>query len=63
MLLLQITKQKVWLKAENKNPDEVENVVQSDYQNFLMKEWIGELRAKYKVQINKEVLMSIKRQL
>lgn len=63
MLLLQITKQKVWVKAENNNPDEFENFVQADYQNFIMKEWIEELRAKYKVQINKEVLMSIKQQL
>jgi hypothetical protein len=72
MLLMQITKQKVWLKAEdkigieqffnenktnymaeseNKNPDEIDNIVRTDYQNFLMKEWIAELRAKYKVQI------------
>lgn len=84
MLLMQITKQKVWLKAEdktgidqffnenktkykveseNKNPDEIDNIVRTDYQNFLMKEWIEELRVKYKVQINNEVLMSIKQQL
>jgi len=84
MLLMQFTKQKVWLKAEdkigieqffnenktnymaeseNKNPDEIDNIVRTDYQNFLMKEWIAELRAKYKVQINEEVLMSIKKQL
>jgi hypothetical protein len=84
MLLMQITKQKVWLKAEdkigieqffnenktnymaeseNKNPAEIDNIVRTDYQNFLIKEWIAELRAKYRVKINKEILMSIKKQL
>lgn len=84
MLLLQITKQKVWSKAENKtgieqffnenkknymteseykNPEEFDNVVRTDYQSFLMKEWIEELKTKYQVQINNEVLMSIKQQL
>ena len=82
MLLLQITKQKVWLKAEsdreglekfftenkkkymlvseNKSLNEVYDVVQDDYQNYLMNQWIEGLRSKYRVQINEEVLSSIK---
>ena len=35
------------------------NVV-ADYQKLLEKEWLKELRKKYKVDINKEVLSTIK---
>ena len=48
------------LKAENKSLDEVYDSVLADYQDFLMKEWIAELRSTYDVQINEEVLSSIR---
>ena len=90
MLLLAITRQKVWLKAESdcdgmekyynenkdeyiigevheasnlepeyKSMDEAHDVILADYQNYLMKIWIEELRSTYNVQINEEVLSSI----
>ncbi|MFC2116411.1 peptidylprolyl isomerase [Bacteroidota bacterium] len=90
MLLLGITRQKVWLKAEsdstglekfyrenkqkyireesvhpsNQKPeyktlDEVYAAVLSDYQNSLMKKWIEDLRNRYDVKIDEEVLSSI----
>jgi peptidyl-prolyl cis-trans isomerase SurA len=31
----------------------------SEYQNFLEKEWLKELRKKYKVKVNKKLLKSI----
>ena len=40
--------------AEAKGP------VTSDYQNYLEKQWLDELRAKYPVVVNKDVLYSIK---
>lgn len=52
MLLLAITRQKVWLKAES-------DMVLADYQDYLMKKWIKELRRTYIVQINDEVLSSL----
>ena len=57
MLLLAITRQKVWSKVESDSDD----VIIADYQNYLMKNWIEELRSTYNVQINEEVLSSIKK--
>ena len=48
------------LVSENKSLNEVYDVVQDDYQNYLMNQWIEGLRSKYRVQINEEVLSSIK---
>jgi peptidyl-prolyl cis-trans isomerase SurA len=39
--------------------NEVQGQVTSDYQNFLDKKWIEELRAKYPVVINKDVLQKV----
>lgn len=76
MMLLEITRQKVWLKAESdstgmdnyyrdhrgKYPsgDEAHDMILADYQEYLMKNWIEKLRSTYKVQINEEALSAIK---
>lgn len=39
---------------------EAKGPITSDYQNFLEKEWIDALKAKYPITINKDVLYSIK---
>ena len=38
---------------------ETRGIITADYQNYLEEQWIKELRAKYKVVVNKEVLNSI----
>lgn len=48
------------LEAEPKKLNEVKGLVTSDYQNFLEKEWVAELKAKYKVEVDKEVLKQVK---
>jgi peptidyl-prolyl cis-trans isomerase SurA len=40
--------------------NETQGQVTADYQNFLDKQWINELRAKYKVQVNQDVLKMVK---
>jgi hypothetical protein len=45
-----------------KGPQEFQDVrgpVVSDYQNYLEKQWIEELRGKYKVEINEQVLKTV----
>jgi peptidyl-prolyl cis-trans isomerase SurA len=44
---------------EPKLLNEVRGAMTADYQNFLEKEWIAELRAKYPVVVNDEVLKTI----
>lgn len=44
---------------EAKELDEARGMVTSDYQNYLEKAWIEELKARYAVSVNKEVLESI----
>jgi peptidyl-prolyl cis-trans isomerase SurA len=44
---------------EPKLLNEIRGAMTADYQNFLEKEWISELRAKYPVVINREVFNSI----
>lgn len=39
---------------------ETKGMVTSEYQNFLEKQWIEELRSKYKFSVNKNVLYSVK---
>jgi peptidyl-prolyl cis-trans isomerase SurA len=39
---------------------EVRGLVTSDYQNYLEKEWVAELKTKYPVTVNKEVLKLVK---
>ena len=48
------------LKPEVKQLNEAKGLVTADYQNYLEKEWIASLRARYPVQVNKEVLAKIK---
>ena len=43
-----------------KELNEIKGLMTADYQNYLEKEWIKELRNKYKIEVNKEVLNSIK---
>jgi peptidyl-prolyl cis-trans isomerase SurA len=45
---------------EPKLLNEAKGIITSDYQNYLEKEWIAMLRAKYPVTVNHEVLKSIK---
>ena len=44
---------------EPKLLDEIRGIVTADYQNYLEKEWISQLRAKYPVIINREVFNTI----
>ncbi|MCK9203997.1 MAG: peptidylprolyl isomerase [Bacteroidales bacterium] len=48
------------LKPEPKELNEARGLITADYQNYLEKEWISALRAKYPVVVNKEVLAQIK---
>lgn len=48
------------IEAEPKKLNEVKGLVTSDYQNFLEKEWVTQLKAKYKVEVDKEVLKQVK---
>lgn len=45
--------------ARNKNLNECKGLVISDYQLYLEKNWIDELRKKYPVEINQEALQSL----
>ncbi|MEA3445986.1 MAG: peptidylprolyl isomerase [Bacteroidota bacterium] len=47
-------------QPEPKTLKEARGLVTADYQNYLEKQWINELRAKYKVEVNQEVLKTIK---
>jgi peptidyl-prolyl cis-trans isomerase SurA len=53
-----LVKKKV-LKPESKMLDECRGIVTADYQNHLEMGWIEALRAKYTVQINREMLSEI----
>ncbi|HOZ31163.1 MAG TPA: hypothetical protein PLL66_09615, partial [Bacteroidales bacterium] len=44
---------------EVKSLNEAKGIITADYQNFLEKEWLKELHAKYKVVIHDDVLKSI----
>lgn len=48
------------LKPEPKTLSEARGLITADYQNYLEKEWILELRKKYPVVVNREVLAKIK---
>ena len=49
------------LKKIPENYTDVRGLVTADYQEFLEKEWIKALRAKYPVVINQEVLKTVKK--
>ncbi len=48
------------LEPSPKRLTEARGMIASEYQNHLEQEWIKELRAKHNIQINKDVLYSIK---
>jgi len=48
------------LAPEPKLLSEAKGIITADYQNYLEKEWIAMLRAKYPVKVNRDVLKSIK---
>jgi peptidyl-prolyl cis-trans isomerase SurA len=48
------------LEPEIKKLNEAKGIVTADYQNYLEKAWIAELRAKYPVQVDHELLKTIK---
>ena len=54
-----IVKNKI-VKPEPKKLDEARGIVTADYQTYLEKLWIQELRNKYKVEVNQELLSKIK---
>lgn len=47
------------LKAEPKKLNEIRGAVTSDYQNYLEKKWLEELRSKYTVKVNEEVFKTL----
>ncbi len=60
-----LDEQLVYIRGDMVGPqpktlDEARGLYISDYQNFLEKKWIEELREKYKVKVYKKVLKSIK---
>lgn len=48
------------IAPEPKKLNEARGLVTADYQTFLEKKWIEELRNKYKVSVNKEILSTVK---
>lgn len=48
------------LKTQPEEYTDVRGLVTADYQEFLEKEWIAKLRAKYPVEIDKKVLETVK---
>jgi len=59
-MVIEITK---FLPPEPKALKDVKGLVIADYQNTLEKEWIEQLKQKYKVTINQPVLIEIKKEL
>jgi peptidyl-prolyl cis-trans isomerase SurA len=50
---------KAVLAPEPKSLDEVRGLVTTDYQNYLMDQWLKDLHAKYTVNVNQHVLSQI----
>jgi peptidyl-prolyl cis-trans isomerase SurA len=48
------------LKSQPKALEEIKGLITSDYQNYLETEWVKELKSKYKVEVNQEVLKLVK---
>jgi len=48
------------LKPEPKTYQEAKGIVTADYQSFLEKEWIAELKQKYSVKVDQAVLSTVK---
>lgn len=51
------------LEPTYKTLEDSRGIITSDYQDYLESEWIKELRAKYKYQVNEKVLESVKAEL
>lgn len=49
--------------VENKKLNEARGLYIADYQTFLEEKWVGELREKYNIKVNNEVLGSLKEKL
>lgn len=47
------------IPAQAKHLDEAKGLITADYQNYLEKTWIAELRSKYPVKVNEEVLRTL----
>ena len=47
------------MPAMPKAMDEAKGLITADYQNYLEKNWIGELRKKYPVTVNEQLLQTI----
>jgi peptidyl-prolyl cis-trans isomerase SurA len=47
------------LQPEPKTLDEARGLVTADYQTYLEKEWIKELKEKYPVAVNEDVLEKV----
>jgi peptidyl-prolyl cis-trans isomerase SurA len=48
------------LPKSPKKLNEAKGIITADYQNYLEKEWLKSLRDKYKIEINQEVLNTVK---
>ena len=48
-----------FIPAKEKELKEAKGIITSDYQSYLEKQWISELRAKYNYTVHKDVLYSI----
>ena len=48
-----------FIPAKEKELKEAKGIITSDYQSYLEKQWIGELRSKYNYTVHKDVLYSI----
>jgi len=51
------------IPAQIKKLDEARGLITADYQNFLEKEWLKELRQKHSVKVDQEVLETIKAEI
>ena len=51
------------LPQEQKTLEEAKGAVISDYQNFKEENWLKDLREKYKIEVNQDVLEKVKSQL
>jgi peptidyl-prolyl cis-trans isomerase SurA len=47
------------MPAQSKSIEEAKGLITADYQSALEKEWIGQLRAKYPLQVNRPVVESV----
>ncbi|HXB10454.1 MAG TPA: peptidylprolyl isomerase [Bacteroidia bacterium] len=47
------------IAPQAKSLDEARGIATTDYQNYLMAQWISDLKAKYPVQVNQQVLQQV----